>query len=250
MFQKAWYHIGRLISILLARSIFELSIHWKSPFPAKPFILAANHPSTIDPIIITTLLQERISVLIHGKLFRIPLVGRSLRYCGHIPVVYGNGQIALDEAHEILKSGHSVAIFPEGEISPEGGFHEPHSGIARLALCSGAPVVPIGIQLDQKQLRRKITHVDGENMVAAWYAHGPYAMTIGTSLLFSGDVDDRTLVRQISGQVMRLIISLSHESAQRVRAYNRMSWRMAFLWWLQSPLRLVRSLHAFSVQKI
>jgi 1-acyl-sn-glycerol-3-phosphate acyltransferase len=250
MFRKFWYHLGRLLSILLARSILELSIQWKSPFPKKPFILAANHPSTIDPIVVTTLLQERISVLIHGKLFKIPLVGRSLRFCGHIPVVYGSGQTALDEAQEHLTSGHSVAIFPEGEISPEGGFNEPHSGIARLALCSGAPVVPIGIYLDQKQLRRKVTHVDGETMEAAWYAHGPYAMTIGNSLLFTGDVDDRALVRHVSQQVMRLIINLSRESAQRVRAYNRMTWRMAFFWWLQFPMRLIRSLHAFSIQKV
>lgn len=248
MFRKAWYHLGRLISIMLARSILELSIHWKSPFPDKPFILAANHPSTIDPIVVTTLLQERISVLIHGKLFKIPLVGRSLRFCGHIPVIYGSGQTALDEAREVLTSGRSVAIFPEGDISPESGFNEPHSGIARLALRSGAPVVPIGIHLDRKQLRRRITRVDGEKMLAAWYAHGPYAMTIGSSLLFTGNADDRALVRQVSQQVMRLIISLAHESAQRVRTYNRMTWREAFLWWLQSPVRLIRSLSAFTIQ--
>ncbi|MDR3574509.1 MAG: lysophospholipid acyltransferase family protein [Anaerolineaceae bacterium] len=253
MLQNAWYKLGRYLVSLLARGGLELSIDWKAPIPPGAVILAANHPSTFDPGFLTTLTPNKISVLIRESLFKIPVFGSSLRACGHIPVVYGNGQQALDEAEKLLKEGRTIAIFPEGRISPlEGGFNKPHSGLARLALKTGAPVVPVGIYLDHKQIYRVETkeRTDDDIEIGALYFHGPYAITVGNTLRFTGDANDRQLVTQVSEQIMRRIILLSGESAKRVRTKQRLNWLRATRWWLWSPVRLIRYWYAFEGIKI
>lgn len=250
MFRNLWYRFGRALVSFLARGILDLSIRTKAPIPQGPVILAANHPSTSDPAILTTLVNEKISVLILDTLFKVPLFGKSLRFCGHIPVVYGKGQEALDKAEALLKSGKSVAIFPEGLISPEGGFHHAHSGLARLALSSGAPVVPVGIHLDQKQLHWVHTQVEGRDEVGAWYFHGPYAMTVGHALQFQGDVQDRERVKEVTNVIMERIISLAGESAARNRLARRMNMMDAMRWLAWIPVRLVRSWSAFATVRV
>jgi 1-acyl-sn-glycerol-3-phosphate acyltransferase len=237
-----WYRIGRTIVSLIARSILELSVEWKNTLPSGPFILAANHPSTIDPAIVTTLTPQPVTILIRNALFRVPLFGRSLKACGHLPVIAGQGQQVLDEAERLIKAGKSVVIFPEGEISPlEGGFRSPRTGLARLALATGVPVIPLGIGLDVKQLRFTHSNIDDIEEVGTWYFHGPYAVTIGKAMTFLGDASDRERVHQISEQVMTQISRLAGESNQRIRTRQRMTWLNTARWWLWSPVRLIRS---------
>jgi len=55
---------------------------------------------------------------------------------------------ALDAARQLLEAGGSVALVPEGRLSPRrGGFRAPRTGAARLAILTGVPIVPIGIHL-------------------------------------------------------------------------------------------------------
>jgi 1-acyl-sn-glycerol-3-phosphate acyltransferase len=237
-----WYRLGRLAVSLLARGGLELTVQWKAPIPDGPKILVANHPSTIDPAILTTLVKDHINILIHGELFKIPFFGKSLRGCGHIPVCEGGGAWALEEAQRRLQAGESVAIFPEGEISPtDGPFKTIHSGAARLAICSGVPVIPIGIHLDAKQIRVTKSRIDDQEELGTWYFHGPYALTIGHSMTFSGEVESRQLVREVSEQIKARIVALSIESASRVRSKRKLNWARATRWWLWAPVRLVRS---------
>jgi 1-acyl-sn-glycerol-3-phosphate acyltransferase len=246
MFENIWYQIGRFLVRLFARSIFELSIDWKSPIPHGPVILAANHPSTVDPALITTLTQDQVSVLIRETLFKVPLFGRSLRACGHIEVIQGDGQAALKQAQALLAAGRTVAIFPEGEISPlEGGYHRPHTGLARLAMATGAPVIPVGIHLDPMQIRQIRTRVDHKIEVGTWYMHGSYAMTVGQAVHIQGDAEDHAAVRQVSDDLMDQIIVLSKESAKRIAINRRMNWFRVTRWWLWSPVRLIRCWDAF-----
>ncbi|MFN2143959.1 MAG: lysophospholipid acyltransferase family protein [Anaerolineales bacterium] len=246
MLQQAWYHLGRFLVSVAARAGFELNIQWQTPLPEGPVILAANHPSTFDPALLTTLLKQRISIMIHGPIFTLPVFGPSLRYCGHIQVLRGRGGKSLDEAEALLKSGRSVAIFPEGAISPEGGFHRGRTGVARLALRSGVPVVPVGIYLDQKRLLRMDQTIDGVTDTAGYYFQGPYAMTVGTPRRFNGSVEDHSLVRGIATEIMEHIIQLSLESSRRSRAYTKQNWWFTTRWWAYSPIRLVRSWNAFA----
>jgi 1-acyl-sn-glycerol-3-phosphate acyltransferase len=134
-------------------------------------------------------------------------------------VIHGNGRAALEEAVQLLEKGRTVIIFPEGAISPlEGGFHRAHTGIARMALRTGVPVVPVGIGLDRERIRLVETEVDGKTEVGTWYLSGPYAMTVGEPMVFEGDVEDREYVREVSTQIMERIIQLAHRSTARVKA--------------------------------
>ncbi len=217
MFQSAWYSLGRLLVVITASLILRMDILWKTARPNGPVILVANHPSTTDPALVTTLIPNRTSILINSVLFKVPLFGRSLRMSGHIPVYPGHGKAALDEAERVLKSGRSVVIFPEGEISPiEGGYRKARSGMARLALKTGAPVIPVGINIDREWMQLIETQVEGKPELGTWYFRGPYAMTVGEAMFFEGDPEDRERVSQVTGQIMHQIASLANESEYRI----------------------------------
>ncbi len=217
MFQSFWYGIGRTLMAFLARVIFHMDIVWKGIRPAGPVILAANHPTTTDPAMITTLVPEQTSILIKHVLFKVPLFGRSLRMSGHIPLIPGNGRASLEEAERLLRAGRTIVFFPEGEISHvDGRMQKPHSGLARLALATGAPVIPVGISVDTKCVQLIETVVEGKKELGTWYFHGPYAMTVGKPMRFTGSVEDHDLVRRVTGQVMRHIEDLAYESRCRI----------------------------------
>ena len=219
MFQAHWYHLGRSILVEYARWILKVDIHQASALPAGPKILVANHPSTTDPAWVSVLVPEQATILIKDSLFKIPLFGKSLHLSGHIPVIPGNGRCALEKAAELIRAGRTVVVFPEGEISPrEGGFQKAHTGAARLALITGAPIVPVGIALDQKHLYVIPARVDGALDTGYWCLQGPYAMTVGKPISFSGDPEDRGQVNSILADIMDQVSHLSFESSQRVRA--------------------------------
>lgn len=225
--QAIWYWIGRFLVFLFARLLLQLDVVWTAPLPPGPVILAANHPSTVDPALLTTLIPDQVHILIRGNLFNIPLMGSSMRLSGHIPVITGKGQACLNQAQALLKAGRTVAIFPEGEVSPlEGGFHKPHTGLARLALSTGVPVIPVGIHIDTQQVHLTHSEVDGIHEVGTWYFHGPYAVTIGEPIFPHGSLADHEQVQQVSRQIMHRIIQLSLESAQRIElgGFARRAW--------------------------
>ena len=211
------YHLGRTIVDLYARLMFNRDVVWEAPLPPGPKIIAPNHPTTTDPFLITALLSEPTSVLIKGKLFKVPLFGRYLKHVGHVPVVCGQGRAAFEAARRVLEIGKNVLIFPEGAISPsEGGFHRPHTGAARLALITGAPIVPVGIHLDRRRIRLTETMVEGRPELGTWYLGGPYAMTVGRPMYLRGAVNDREHVRVLSAQIMRRIAQLARRSRRRL----------------------------------
>jgi 1-acyl-sn-glycerol-3-phosphate acyltransferase len=185
--------------------------------PAGPKILAANHPTTTDPFLIMLLASEQVSVLVTEECFRMPVFGRILLASGHVPVVRQGGGVTVEAALRLLAEGRTVAIFPEGAISPaEGGVHRPHSGVARLALGSGAPVIPVGIGVDRRRIRRFEAHVGGEKETVSWYLGGPYATTVGRAMRSEGEVSDWGHVRSLAEQIMQRVAGLARESDRRV----------------------------------
>jgi 1-acyl-sn-glycerol-3-phosphate acyltransferase len=117
---------------------------------AGPVILAANHVSPIDPaVMIAACHHAGIAprIMATGGLFDAPVVGAVLRASGHIRVDRHTGHAAdaLPTAVEALRHGATVLVYPEGRIGldpwmwPERG----KTGVARMALMSGAPVVPV-----------------------------------------------------------------------------------------------------------
>jgi len=116
MFINMWYQTGRLLAKGYARLAFNPDIEIRTPIPDEAKILAANHPSTVDPVMMTTLTREPVGILISETLFKVPLLGTSLSWGGHITVQPDNGKACLEEASQRLQAGQTVGIFPEGAI--------------------------------------------------------------------------------------------------------------------------------------
>jgi 1-acyl-sn-glycerol-3-phosphate acyltransferase len=215
MLSKLLYEIGRVAITSYVRLMLKLDVHWHEKLPEGPVLFASNHPSTTDPIFIQVLLAKPLSVMITSKVFSIPVLGSYMRKMKQICVTPGQGEAVIEEAHQTLEAGRSVAIFPEGLISPSDGFHAPQSGVARLALKSGVPVVPLGIYLSEKNCKRIPATFEGKPDIVTWYLHGPYAITIGKPLHFFGDANNNPLVRRTAENIMEHIRSLAQESRRR-----------------------------------
>jgi 1-acyl-sn-glycerol-3-phosphate acyltransferase len=115
-----------------------------------PLILAANHVSPVDPIVMTAACRKAgvaPRFLATGGLFRAPLAGAVMRWSGHIRVDRNTERVAqaLPDAAAALRANSVVLVYPEGRIGldpwmwPERG----KTGVARMAALSGAAVVPV-----------------------------------------------------------------------------------------------------------
>jgi 1-acyl-sn-glycerol-3-phosphate acyltransferase len=216
---KALYWLGRPLVSLYALLMIKMHVLKHAPLPDGPKILAVNHPSCTDPFLILLLSWRRMSILITEKAFQVPVFGDYLRRAGHVCVVPGEGEAVLSQAKQLLDGGQTVVIFPEGRVSPQdGGFHRARSGVARLALRSGVPVIPVGIHLPRERLRTIGSRIEGEYSLGDWYLRGPYHVTVGQPMSFRGSVHDREKVVSVSETIMQRIISLAQQSARRMEA--------------------------------
>jgi 1-acyl-sn-glycerol-3-phosphate acyltransferase len=114
----------------------------------KPLILVANHQGVSDIPVLLAYLPIRFRFAIKKELFSIPFFGWYLRQAGYFPIdraVILSAYKTLEQIIEILKSGESVMIFPEGTRSRDGTLGKFKRGSLMAALKSGAPVIPIAI---------------------------------------------------------------------------------------------------------
>ena len=111
-----------------------------------PLIIASNHRSFLDPWVIGMMLRRPVYYVAKTELFHHRFVGWLLSSLGAFPVVRGNGdRDAMDAASKILARGDVVVIFPEGTRTRPGALAAPKRGVGRLALQTGAPVVPMAL---------------------------------------------------------------------------------------------------------
>jgi 1-acyl-sn-glycerol-3-phosphate acyltransferase len=114
-----------------------------------PAIVACNHISYLDPLTNGEAVERagrRPRFLAKQELFRIPVVGTVLRGAGQIPVVRGSRDgSSLDRAVAALEAGEVVVIYPEGTVTDrlDGLPMQGKTGVARLALRTGVPIVPM-----------------------------------------------------------------------------------------------------------
>src|SRR5215475_11408128 len=116
--------------------------------PAEgPVIFASNHRSFIDPFVIGTMVRRPVYYVAKRELFEFhPVLTWLLSALGAFPVDRGAGDAEMIEtAKGILARGGIVLMFPEGTRIRPGSLGKPKRGVGRLALESGAPVVPIAI---------------------------------------------------------------------------------------------------------
>jgi 1-acyl-sn-glycerol-3-phosphate acyltransferase len=115
-----------------------------------PAIVAANHASNLDPVVLASVLMpklgRRLQWLGKKELFAWPVVGWIARNGGVHPVDRATADVeAFRLAKRILDEGHLLLVFPEGTRSRDGALQEARDGVAVLALRTGAPIIPIGL---------------------------------------------------------------------------------------------------------
>lgn len=152
---SAVYTIGRMLLAPLARAIYRPRVEGKANIPRDgAVIFASNHLSFIDSIAIPVAAAPRpVHFLAKAEYFDGPgfkgwLSKWLFTAVGAMPVDRGAGQAALDaleRQRQILDSGAAVALHPEGTRSRDGRLYKGRTGVAFLALETGAPVVPIGL---------------------------------------------------------------------------------------------------------
>jgi len=154
--RPSWFYtLGRLALAPLARGIYRPRVEGKAHIPRTgAVIFASNHLSFIDSIAIPVAVAPRpVHFLAKSSYFEGPgfkgWLSKSLfTAVGAIPVRRGAGQAALDaldQQRQILDSGAAVALYPEGTRSLDGRLYKGRTGVAFLALQTGAPVVPVGL---------------------------------------------------------------------------------------------------------
>lgn len=178
---------------------------------AGALILAPNHFSNMDHFFCGVFLRRRIRFMSKSQFFgRNPLISYLFRISGHFPVRRGHrDEEAFVTAQALLARGDCVGIYAEGGRSRSGGLGEPRPGIGRVALESGAPVVPVAIHgsMGVRQWRRlhfpQVTVSYGEPLVLPRVAEPTREQQLEAA-------------ERIFGQVRTLYAALDAESAPSV----------------------------------
>jgi 1-acyl-sn-glycerol-3-phosphate acyltransferase len=148
------YSLTRKTMGPIARLIYRPVIEGTENIPRTgPLLLASNHLSFVDSIVIPLAAPRRVVFLAKSEYFdgdgiRGRLNRAMFTAVGAVPIQRGTAgaaQEALDSALAILKDGLAFGIYPEGTRSRDGRLYRGRTGVAWLALTAGCPVVPVGL---------------------------------------------------------------------------------------------------------
>ena len=172
-----------------------------------PVIIASNHLSFIDSIFMPLVVSRKVTFLAKSEYFTSPgLKGfiKKLTFIalGQVPIDRSGGkrsEAALLTGLRLLKENHCLGIYPEGTRSPDGRLYKGRTGIARMAIESGAPVVPVAMYNTAEiqptgQIVPKVRRVE---------------MVFGEPMYFTGDSTDLDVLREATNKLMEKIAELS-----------------------------------------
>ena len=195
----------------LLKTVFRPWVEGLENVPREgPAILVSNHLSFSDSVWLPLVVPRRITFPAKIEYFigtgiKGRLTALFFRGIGQVPIDRAGGrasQIALDAGLRILQRGDLFGIYPEGTRSPDGRLYKGKTGVARLALASGAPVLPVAmIGTDKMQPPGK----------ALPKLMRP-GVRIGKPLDFSryeGMEDDRFVLRSVTDEIMYELMELS-----------------------------------------
>jgi 1-acyl-sn-glycerol-3-phosphate acyltransferase len=159
--ERVLYGVLHRIVPPLLRAVWRPHVNGLEHVPRTgPLILASNHQSFIDSVVIPAVTPRPVSFLaksdyFEGRGIKGRLVKAWFEMFGALPVDRDDSRAALaslDTALSVLADGGAFGIYPEGTRSRDGRLYRGRTGVAQLALTSGAPIVPIGL-LDTDQLQ-------------------------------------------------------------------------------------------------
>jgi 1-acyl-sn-glycerol-3-phosphate acyltransferase len=130
-----------------ARALFRIRFEGVEHVPETgAVVIAPNHVSFMDPILVTIPVRRALHYMALEPFFRVRGLGALMRWARAFPVQEGEPDgPAVRRALRLLRQGEPLVIFPEGGRSPDGRLQPFRPGAFRLALATGAPVVPVTI---------------------------------------------------------------------------------------------------------
>ena len=175
-----------------------------------PVILASNHLAVADSFFLPLVVRRRITFLAKAEYFTgTGLKGRLTKWfytvAGQVPIDRSNAdsaRAALDTAGRILADGKLLGMYPEGTRSPDGRLYKGKSGIARLALETGVPVIPVAM------IGTDVVNPPGSKM----WRFGRVTVRFGRPMDFSrfeGMAGNRFIERAVIDEVMYELMELS-----------------------------------------
>lgn len=170
-----------------------------------PAIIAANHVSPLDTVLLPLVVPHRdVVFLAKAEYFQSWKTRWFFKGAGTIPIQRGgpDSGAALQGAVDALKEGKLVGIFPEGTRSPDGRMYRGRTGVARIALASGVPVIPAAL----------IGTFEAMPQGAKFPKRSQIEVRFGPHLRFdrlTEGTPDRELLRSVTDQIMEAIRALS-----------------------------------------
>jgi 1-acyl-sn-glycerol-3-phosphate acyltransferase len=186
-----------------------------------PAILASNHLSFSDSFFLPAVLDRKVTFIAKAEYFTSPglkgkLTAAFFKGVGQLPVdrsgARGAGEAAIKSGIKVLEAGELFGIYPEGTRSPDGRLYRGKpGGLARIALATGAPVIPVAM-IDTEKIQPP-----GQVMPKLMRP----GIRIGKPLDFSryhGMDGDRFILRAVTDEVMYEIMKLSGQEYEDIYA--------------------------------
>ena len=195
----------------LVRLLFRPWVEGEENLPvAGPAVLVSNHISAGDTFILPAMIKRRLTFpakaeLFHGRGVRGRVVSWFLRNVGQLPMDRSGGRASatsMDGVLGVLKAGGLLGIYPEGTRSPDGRLYKGKTGVARLVLQAGVPVIPVAM-INTQVVRTKILGLPTIRRPG---------IRIGKPMDFrayAGSGNDREVLRWITDEIMNAVMALS-----------------------------------------
>lgn len=174
-----------------------------------PVIIASNHLSFSDSIFMPLVVPRSVTFLAKSEYFTSPGLKGFIKKItfialGQVPVDRSGGkrsEAALLTGLRLLKEDHCIGIYPEGTRSPDGRLYKGRTGIARMAIESGAPIIPVAMfnTADIQPTGQVVPKVRRVEMI------------FGEPMYFTGDSTDQVLLRTATNQIMEKIAQMSKQ---------------------------------------
>ncbi len=216
-----WYSLLKFVLFRpMVRYGYGARVEGAENFPAQGgAILASNHIAALDSIVIPAMAPRRITFPAKAELFsgkggfRSKVVAWFLKLIKMVPMDRSGGRASADALNaiaQVLADGHVIAIYPEGTRSPDGRLYKGKTGVARMALQHGVPVIPVGVR-DTQTVRGPF---------GLPWARRP-VLTIGRPLDFSqyaGSPGNSKVLRWVTDEIMASIAELTGQEYADVYA--------------------------------
>ena len=206
-----FYRVLKVILHPILTALFRPRVEGLEHVPDRgAAILASNHLSFSDSIFLPLMLKRRLTFpakmeYFTGKGLKGRLIAWFFRSVGQIPIDRSGGKAswaAMEAGLKILNEGDLFGIYPEGTRSPDGRLHRGKTGMARLALLAGVPIIPVAmIDTDKAQPTGQVIPTITQ-----------IGIRIGAPMDFSrfaGQEEDHEVLRQITDEVMAALQQLS-----------------------------------------